>query len=216
MPVKSVNFVVEVKHPRTDDVHAIIVEINPITAPELDLRDADAGLEGILELAEEVGRQARKDAASRYVNYDGFTNESDYSDALDNLADSMEIMSMGKAGNLLRFVVDASFGEANGNGPFAEDVMAVDVSDAEFRTAWKMGISCGGKPAEFDDFLTTMGEIEIHASYLEPVSPDRVKELLAGLYAAIESGEGVDQIMSDTRVALEAMEMLPAPAAPRM
>lgn len=167
-----------------------------------------AGLEGMLNIAEEIGADGRKAAAAREHDLEAIGNDSDYLDAIDRTADQVEILSIRRAGETKRFNVDAQYED---DQPWNSPVMAVDESDAEWVAAWEMAIGSENHaktPADFDNMLATMADYQMFWAAHEPVTKDELVALLAKLYAAVDTGDTAEA-MNETRAALEKLEALP-------
>lgn len=119
----------------------------------------------------EMVQQAQKNAASRYVDYESFGNDSVYSDRLDVVGAEFHVLDVQMVSDapLLRYAIEAEY-STDEHGRWSDWVMARSEDDARFAAKWQMAQNEGGDPDNHDDFQTTMEDITINDCYLEPVT----------------------------------------------
>jgi hypothetical protein len=201
--MSKITFVVETKLPLSSDIHVTQVTVDH----EADtMRDM---LEQRLELVrEEVIPGARKNVASRQVNYEAFGSDSDYANLLDKLGAQIEIVSVKEAlpegGKPMRIVFDAQYSDGS---PYNQDAWGANLEDATFQGAWDMAVlnNHTGEPEEIEDLLDFMESIEVLINSPKPVNEEDMAELLADLVLASASGDGVDEVVDRARQMLETM-----------
>ncbi len=112
------------------------------------------------EIASEIVRMARKNLASRSIDYDRYRSDSQYADDLDRLADTYVLVEMHKEGPKTTYAVDATY--SDNTGPWGDDVQAVDEDEAEFQAAWQMNLNAALMPSS-ESFLDNLTGHDIHS-----------------------------------------------------
>lgn len=197
---EKLTFVVETRLPLGDEI--LVTEVNAEIGGEHleDLRNRLAAMPDVV-------REARKNIASRFVEFEAYSNDSAYLDALDKVADGVEIVSikekMPEGGELMRIYFEAEY---DSGGVFGEDAWGVNKEDAVFQGAWSMAVQNGsdGKGENVQDLLDEM-DVEVLMEYAKPVTEEELIALLGKLTKAAATGEGVDEIVAEAKAALKAI-----------
>lgn len=136
---------------------------------------------------EEIAAAAQKNAASRYVNFESFGNDSKYLDRLEEVGAEFEMVDALVDSDQpdKRWAVFAHYSSSDG-GTWNEHVMAPTYEIAAFYARKTMAYNeCGGK-IDLMDFQITMDEIQIFDCYEEPVTKTEAIEELKAAYKAIQ------------------------------
>ena len=144
----------------------------------------------------EIAEAARRNLASRFVDYESFGSDSAYADRLDVVgAEFMPVMfTLETDQPRKRFSVLGQY-SSDEQGTWSDHVEAVDREEAEFIARQIMADNERTNRADDTDFSTTLEEIDILECDEEPVTKDEALALLAeygklhdGLSDMIESG----------------------------
>jgi hypothetical protein len=138
---------------------------------------------------EDAVREARKTFATHYVDYDSYSNDSDYLDDLDRVAARFEVLRVCKAGNPRTYFVRASLADDPDGPHWSGHVSAVDEEDARFQAAWRAAkassgggeLPDNGSTVAFDEFFEAMLEYRIEICHLEAVRKDDALALVQDL-----------------------------------
>jgi hypothetical protein len=154
--------------------------------------DAAAVLEdgSMICLSRIIAAEARKNLASRTIEYESYNSDSQYMDDLDRKAESYTLVSIGKNGVKKTFEVDGLYSDQS--GPWTDDVQAVDEDEAHFQGAWQMSLNAGEDPAHEGDFLDGLDDHTIHHAALRPIRTEDLATAVLGLIDAHRSGHGIE------------------------
>lgn len=95
--------------------------------------------EQLSDAAVEIADVARKNVASRSVDYDSFSSDSAYLEALDARARQFYVVEMAAPGEQAVYVVDGEYdGDPDHAGRWGDRVSATSVGEAEFQARWVM------------------------------------------------------------------------------
>lgn len=95
--------------------------------------------EQLSDAAVEIADAARKAVASRSVDYDSFSSDSAYLEALDARAREFYVVDMAAPGAQTVFSVDGEYdGDPDHAGRWGDQVSAASVGEAEFQARWIM------------------------------------------------------------------------------
>lgn len=173
-----------------------------------------ASIDDLIEIVREEVDTARKRAVGTHiVDYDSFSSDSAYLDQVDIFAGQTVVVGVSLAGEPASYGV---LGRYDDGEEYADLATGVTAADAEFQVRWKMAEEQGATPAEFDDFLDAMIEIEIVRCEPGPISDDELRRALQALIdetvAAGHSGEALDKAV---RLLSEPAPETAVPAGPR-
>ncbi len=137
----------------------------------------------------DFARQALKNAASRYVDYDSFGNDSAYLERLETVAEEFKLVSVSILRNapIHRYAVSGEY--STDRGRWDDWVMASKEADARFAAKWQMANNEGSDPNDIDDFQTTMEDITINDCYPQPVTVDEGVEYLRTMANMVVPGD---------------------------
>ena len=200
-------FEFQISHPDLDETVTTHVESK-----------AYAGVDAMIEAVREASIEARKNVASRLVDYDSFGNDSAYLDRLDAVAEETLVVSVGlKDAPTVRYAVEGDY--SDGGGDWSDWVEAANPTEAEFQAKWSMADNQGSDPKAFGDFLDTMDDIDITSVQPEPTTKDEYREALQKLLAVAKAaGLGGLEVELATKRLVDDGYMVdePEPAAPSM
>ncbi|MBI1202635.1 MAG: hypothetical protein GC182_09010 [Rhodopseudomonas sp.] len=145
---------------------------------------------------DEIADAAALDLASRYVDYESFGSDSDYSDRLDEVADEFTVIWLDLITDQprQRYAIYGRYSNDE-SGTWSDHVEATNCDEAEFIARQTMADNERADRDDPDQFMLVMEEIEIEECYPEPVTKDEALALIAeygklydGLSDMIESG----------------------------
>lgn len=162
-----------------------------------------ASIDDLLEIVREEAGSARKQAVGTHiVDYGSFSGDSAYLDQIDRFAGETIVVGVSLVGETASYGV---LGRYDNGNDYADLTRGVTQAEAEFQARWTMALNQGADPADLDDLLDAMAEIEIVRCQAGPISDDELRVALQALIdeatAAGHSGEALDN----------AVEMLRAP-----
>jgi len=159
---------------------------------ELDVR---FGADDIVSRYEDIVTQARKNVASRHVDYESFGNDSAYADRLDVVGDefSIEDIEVISEAPRLRYHIYGHYSSDDG-GTWSDHVYARCDDEADFQGRFQMACNEGQKPGNAHDFLLTMEESEIYDCYPEPITKDEAIGLVTKI-AELQLPDQMDQLI---------------------
>lgn len=183
-------------------------EVVTVDIPQDQQSLAEGGLEGMLQIAGGIADRAIAALAERTLGQPSSWSEQQRKMATAIYARGLGIQSIRRSGETSVFEVDAQYDDGQ---PYADDVSAVDSSDAAFQVAMAMARNSGSSSTNreaFEDMLQAMSGIVVHWAKPIGATRDDLVSMLAKLYAAVQAGETNDA-MTETRSMLEACEALP-------
>jgi len=200
----NLTFVIETRLPQDDDI--LVTEV-PVEIDKEGISSFES-LSARLEIMPNVVSEARKNIASRHIDFDAYSSDSDYLDTLDRLANDVEIVSirekLPEGGKPVRIYFEAEYDDG---GVFGEEVWGASKEDGIFQGAWLMAVRNGsdGKGENIEDLLDSMDSVEVLMGYCKPVTEEEIINLLGRLAGAAKSGENLDEVLAEARGVLETL-----------
>lgn len=128
---------------------------------------------------EEIVTQARKNAASRFVHYESFGNDSAYLDRLDQVSDEFQILDVTVITDKpkVRYLVNGHYSDEEG-GPWGDWVQAASEEEAGFYARFTMATNVGFSPGNAHDFQLEMEDCDIFDCYPDPLTKEEAIEFV--------------------------------------
>lgn len=144
---------------------------------------------------EDIVHQARKNVASRFVDYESFGSDSAYAERLDEVGDEFvpEDIRIITDKPSLRYRVYGHYSTDDG-GTWCDWVFGSTPDEAEFQAKWIMAVNESSNPGETADFAATMEDIEIYDCDLEPITKDEAVDLLNQLVGEWPQFDGDEDV----------------------
>jgi hypothetical protein len=170
---------------------------------------ADGGFH--MHYEDDIAPQARKNVASRFVDYESFGSGSAYADRLEEVGDVFKITGIAfvdvPARPDIRFAVRGNY-STDEQGDWSDWIMASDKERAEFLARWTMAENERADPSSEHDFQITMEEIEIKECYPEPFTKDELAKFVGTIARMIPTEDGDDSIATVNRLIEDARKLL--------
>lgn len=128
---------------------------------------------------ENIVAKARKNAASRFVHYESFGNDSAYLDRLDQVSDEFAVVEISMVSDKpkVRYYVCGHYADDEG-GVWADWVMASGDEEAHFIARFTMAKNTGMTPGDAHNFQIEMEDCEIFDCYPDPLTKEEAIEFV--------------------------------------
>lgn len=158
--------------------------------------DVDFGADDLVSKYEDIVAQARKNVASRHVDYESFGNDSAYADRLDVVGDefSIEDIEVISDAPRVRYHIYGHY-SADDGGTWSDHVYARCDDEADFQGRFEMATLEGLSPGDVDSFQSTMEDIEIYDCWKEPISKQEAVTFINKV-AELKLPDQMDQLIS--------------------
>jgi hypothetical protein len=157
----------------------------------------------MLDDAGDILHAAQKRCAGTVVDYDSFTSDSVYLNALDSKAAEYHVVSIRKPGQCGRFAYESYVGE-NDEALFSGPVLAVDADEADFAARWGIALQAGTlKGSAFLDpglFSEALEAVELVRCEEHPVSLPEIVSSARSLIEAHDRGEPTSDLVDELAV----------------
>ncbi len=139
---------------------------------------------------DDIIAKARKNAASRYVDYESFGSDSDYMERLDVVGDEFDPQEVTVVDDApkARYRIYGHYSSDDG-GTWCDYVFASSYEEAEFQGRWQMAVNEQGKPGD-TDFQVYLEDIEIYDNDRCPLTTDEAIEFIRRVAASAEIDHG--------------------------
>lgn len=211
--------------------HDIIGKIDPVIIEGVPLHDRGAvaiTAEAMVAALDDVLAEARKDAASRHIDYEATISavgDSGYLDHRDRLADQLipaavnlvpESIGLDADAPRVRYFVNGI--HPDDGGGWSDWVHGICSEEARFHALWEMALDGRQLPEDLDDHVGAMQDSTIDHCAPEPVTKSELAEAARDLLSEVggTTGPAYDRVMNMLRELDVDISTIEAASAPKI